>query len=254
MMRLSVTQILTWLRCPAQYDYRYRRGIMIPPTAALAFGIAFDHSISYGYGEKYLLGTEPKVSTLVEYFASEYESLSQEVVYVDEDPAEEKDTGVELVREYHRSVLRRVIPEAVQPHFQRELPGVGVELFGIADLVAAPGIVVDLKTSRRLANSISPGHRFQLSAYCWLRHDGRAPYRSQPAQIHLAVKPTKTIAVLETEIDDNDTQWVEGVTEYVARAVEEEIFPPNRDHPFCSRRWCGFWQICEEEHGGRVKP
>lgn len=251
MAHLSVTQILTWLRCPAQYDYRYRRGMIIPPTAAMAFGIAFDNAISYGYAEKHLLGREPNASMLVDYFVAEYETLSQDAVYVDENPAEEKDRGVHLVREYHAEIMRRVCPEAVQPHFRMELAG--VELLGIADLIAVPGIIVDLKTSNRRAADISPGHRFQLSAYTWLRHGMRVPSSPQPAHIHLAVKSAGTVVVLETEIDDRDIRWVDGVAKQVIRGIQAEIFPPNRDHPMCSRRWCGYWQICEQEHGGRVK-
>jgi len=38
----------------------------------------------------------------------------------------------------------------------------------------------------------------------------------------------------------------------VQDSIRDGIFLPRRGSPFFSKRYCGYWKICETEYGGSV--
>jgi hypothetical protein len=40
----------------------------------------------------------------------------------------------------------------------------------------------------------------------------------------------------------------------VAEAISDGLYLPRRSSNLCSRRHCAYWQNCEAEYGGVVRP
>ena len=53
---LSISQIGTFMRCPAQWKFRYIDGIKVPPSAAAVKGTATHEGIELIYSEKQATG------------------------------------------------------------------------------------------------------------------------------------------------------------------------------------------------------
>jgi hypothetical protein len=86
-----------------------------------------------------------------------------------------------------------------------------------------------------------------------------ARYDRSKFQFHVAVllatPKTQAFTVQVTEQDNLRALRTMQITRRQIRAaVASGDFVPNREHQMCSRRWCGYWAQCENEHGGKVAP
>lgn len=240
---LSHTSIMMYLRCPAQYFFRYIEGIKMPPTGAVVFGIAFDRTISYNYEKKILSGEDEHEDVLTDFFAEEYEAGMKEV----EEKVDEKDIGVQLVREYRKSISVMTSPKSVQCGYERDFEAVTIT--GIVDLQTTDGKIVDVKTSRYQTSGITATQRIQLGTYAFLTDSANAI-----GEIHLGVvSKTPRVLVLREVITSEDIRLALSIAQAVYRGIQSGVFPPNRTSFACSRRTCGYWRLCEQRFGGRVR-
>jgi hypothetical protein len=65
----------------------------------------------------------------------------------------------------------------------------------------------------------------------------------------------KTVSLIQKSffINDKDRHYAETIYPMVQDSIREGIFLPRRSSPLCSRRFCGFWNVCEKEYGGSVR-
>jgi hypothetical protein len=65
----------------------------------------------------------------------------------------------------------------------------------------------------------------------------------------------KTVSLIQKSffINEKDRHYAETIYPMVQDSIREGIFLPRRSSPLCSRRFCGFWNICEKEYGGSVR-
>ena len=54
------------------------------------------------------------------------------------------------------------------------------------------------------------------------------------------------------EVGPDDRHFAETLYPMVQESIRDEIRPPHRSNPLCSRRYCSYWRECEREFGGRV--
>ena len=49
-------------------------------------------------------------------------------------------------------------------------------------------------------------------------------------------------------------RYAESIYPMVAAAIGDGLYLPRRSSNLCTRRHCGYWQTCEAEYGGSVRP
>jgi hypothetical protein len=237
------------MQCPARWWFRYVVGLKVPPTAALVWGKAVDRVLSYNYAVKMEKGTDEYEDVLEDMFTETYRNEAKEAIFLpDESPERDEEVGRARIREYRRVVAPTVTPEGVQREYERAVGD--ISLTGIVD-VETEDEIIDIKTGSRTQSAISDGQRLQLELYNSLR-----PAPARRMSIHLLVRNEvkgSGVVVLSAS-PEADHRIVESILAGVVKGMRHEVIYPNRAAPTCSRRWCGYWEICEKTYGGEVKP
>lgn len=171
--------------------------------------------------------------------------MSQAVLRDDEDAAELAATGKVLVAAYLAEAAPSVKPRAIEQPVQGEIAGVRVR--GIVDLLDIHGCVFDFKTASKRPNGISE-HRLQLTTYVVI-----TPEASGLCRLDTVTK-SKMVHVVQQSFQAGaeDRRFAETLYPMVKESIRDGIYPPHRNSPMCSRRYCGYWRECEREFGGRV--
>ena len=65
----------------------------------------------------------------------------------------------------------------------------------------------------------------------------------------------KTVPLVQKSfcVSEKDHQYAEIVYPMVQDSIRDGIFLPRRGSSLCSKRYCGYWKICETEYGGCVR-
>lgn len=248
-LKVSYTQITTYMQCPARWWFRYVVGLKVPPTAALVWGRAVDRALSHNYAVKIEKGTDEYEDVLEDMFTDTYREEARDAVFLpDESPEKDEEIGRARIREYRRVVAPTVMPRGVQREYERDVGG--ISLTGIVD-VETDDEIIDIKTGSRTQSAISDGQRLQLELYNSLR-----PAPARRMSVHLLVRNEVkgSGVVVLSALPEADHRIVESVLSGVVKGMRHEVIYPNRAAPTCSRRWCGYWEICEKTYGGTVKP
>jgi CRISPR/Cas system-associated exonuclease Cas4 (RecB family) len=128
----------------------------------------------------------------------------------------------------------------------------GIPINAVIDIVDESRMIVDIKTASKRPNGISPAHRLQVTTYAMLY----APCDESHAVRLDVLTKTKTPAYvkLQTGLAEADYAYAESIYPLVAEAMDEGLYLPHRGGNLCSRRHCAYWQACEAEYGGTVRP
>ncbi len=241
---LSPSQANTYLTCPAKWYFRYLIGLIEPATGALALGKAFHRALARNFRQKMTTGCDMDAGELSATFVEEWSLALAEAELADnEDATELALTGQMLVLAYLAEAAPSVRPRAVE---QTEIAGVKVR--GIVDLLDVTGCVFDFKGAAKRPHGISAEHGLQLTTYAMI-----TPGASGLCRLDTVTK-TRTVQVVQQsyQVVSEDRRFVETLYPMVQDSIQDGIYPPHRSSPLCSRRYCGFWQHCQREFGGRV--
>jgi hypothetical protein len=124
----------------------------------------------------------------------------------------------------------------------------GVAVRGIADVVDADGVVVDVKTATRKPSHVAADHALQLATYAQCVNGASGQTRVDTL---VATKEPQLIQI-EHEPGEAGQRLIERVYPLVAEGIANGLFLPNRSSTMCSRRYCAFADACEREFGGKV--
>lgn len=259
-MKLSISRLNMLIRCGCQYEFRYVRGIIAPPGAAIIVGKgthranASDLLNKMDAGE--LLPDEQVKQLAAETTAKEWDA--QEVA-LDE---EEKDRGVEKVRGesidkavtlaslYHSEVAPSIEPLAIEAGFSIPVAGVH-ELVGYKD-IETPTHVRDTKTTGKSPDKEAANNSLQLTAYLW-----ESSLRGQPkagALDYLVASKTPKLMQQETTRGPEDFAALERRLSLAADVINGGAFAPCDPTSWCcSAKWCGYWHLCEFGQRGRSR-
>lgn len=267
---VSPSKLDMFQRCGFAFFCRYVEGIRTPPTAALAFGSAFDDAANEGATEKIIREETPAPEMVAELFDAAWSRRRESVEdWKDEDPAKMLDQGTALAATWTRRFLSSVRPLETQPALTVELEesngdrwkaiGYG-DLLAVVELEGLPPVpvIVDQKTSARRWTvgrlQTSTQAAFYVEA---LRR--RAPESSEVDRAVWCVgvrKSSPEIQVLARRVGPQERAGV--ISRFgAARAAIRALYSsgawlPNRQNALCSRRWCAYWNRCQTTWGGRV--
>jgi hypothetical protein len=257
------------LECLFRWSIVYLEGRRKPPSAALAFGRAWDDLANVTTTVKMATGVDPAPELAAEVFDEHFSQAAADVETWHENDDREAlaETGRKLARRWTEVILRRVAPLEIQGWVDvpivDEWSGETWKVNGRRDYVAewiegpqaGEVVVIDNKTSARKWSLARVRRSTQAAVYILgAQADGIA---TSKIQFHVATKTKAAdLQVLERVVDQAELDGLVrrfGQTRKLLRAAHDaDAFLPNRNATTCSRRWCAFWEECEKKHGGRV--
>jgi hypothetical protein len=119
---LSPTQVNMFLRCPAQWYYRYVRGLKRPPSGAATLGSAtlgsaVDAGITHNYLQKIETHQDLVLDEVLDAFSTDFEARKTETLWeAEEEPNKVKDDGVRVLSLYHKEAAPKVQPTSPGCH------------------------------------------------------------------------------------------------------------------------------------------
>lgn len=258
-LHVSVSQLKTYLLCPRQFDFRYRRGAepeFVP--RALVFGIAFHSALATHYVDLRDIGEAPPVEKLIETFRTAWDlKVNGKVPLEGADDDDEKENPIDLAArmikkfdEQAEESERDMIVKAVEQPFAITLfdPDTGEvqeeRLVGVIDLVVREGndtIVVEHKTAAKKYAADQLRYDFQPTAYQLAM---REQYGFNDVGLrYQVVTKTKTPAVQVENVlrDRNDENDFRRVALGVLKAIDAGVSYPVRSW---ACRSCPFKERC----------
>jgi len=249
---LSPSQIGMYLRCSRQYEFRYIKGIIRPPSGAMVLGSAYDKGLSARFEWQIEKGEPPSPEYAVSVFSDTFEDIKNErKLEADEDAFEFeeidweeeagslKDTGVALLGTYQKTVAPHVTPVTVQCKDTIILSTEEGEI----PVVIVPDLTTDIRTvdhkvKKKAFSSLELSQNLQATVY--------PMSTGLPLEFHVA-KKTKTpqIDVQPTHRVYADQIWFVDQTTKIWRAIRAGIFVPNNQGWWCCPDWCGYYGICQ---------
>lgn len=244
---LSVSQINMYLRCPAQYKFRYIDGLILPPKTALTKGKSVHKGIEHNYTQKIETFQDVKLSEVQEVTAAEFEALAPETDFEGADPGKVKDETISLVTLYHKNVAPTVQPVAVEQKVEVEFENTPYTLLGYIDVLDDNGYIRDTKTAAKSPSENEVNKSLQLTAYA-MAH--RTLYGKEEAGVkldYLVQTKTPKVVTLEGKRTQKDIDRFLKIMGMVAHAIENQIFYPNENNYLCSPDKCGYYHRCHQE-------
>lgn len=262
MKHVSFTQLMTYVRCPEHFLFRYLLGIKRPPGKAQKHGFALHETFAYHFDQKKKDSKGLKVRDAKEFFIEvfrnaleEYETEIEETrrLITKEFLLKEKGidvnqlvaTGLRGIDVYFKEMNPKISPDLVEEPFTIPTAS-NVNLMGRIDMTDKKGVIHELKTTRRMPNSQDINLDQQLAIY-------------QLAYQMLKGKPSKGITkdyivfskrdakIVQFRVDKPffDKNAVFRNIAVIMEAVRRNIF--YCIHPaeswVCSKEWCGFYKL-----------
>ena len=157
-MRISYSQMSTYLNCGIKYEKRYIERIPQLSTPTLVAGRAIHSGIELNYRQKINTRKDLPVSDLKDCVADAIERGFQEELFLMEDEkavtmnslkADWKDLSVKGIEAYHREISPQVFPVEAEHNFLVPLQD-NHQLYGFIDIVDERKIIRDTKTSKKM--------------------------------------------------------------------------------------------------------
>ena len=251
---IRVSAVNMYHDCPAKFEFTYIDKVYNPSRIALAFGTSIHNALKKNYAEKIFTKKDLSIDEITSEFSDNYDS---EMVRVEIQPQDEpvhfvKDAGVELLTKYQKEIAPRIQPAVVEQRIAVNWEGSSITLNGTLDLIDEDEVLIDHKTTRKAFKQMPLGYIRQLSGYNFLANSAKRKVSSVRIDL-LTAKSSETNTSfrhlpIEPDIEDFLTSF-----SAVVKAVKAGVFMANRNSFLCNRKYCSFWQLCEQRHKGTVK-
>lgn len=247
-----------FLRCGAQFEYRYIDGIKNIPGFALHIGSTLhnvqEHELVHKCNND---GQLIKESEALDVCRESFENnitekglmLNQDDVAIGEKMAKGKaiDTAISLAKLYHNQLAPIINPidaEHVEMPWTVEWDGFSFNLSGTMDVVTAEGIR-DLKTAGKTPSQIDVDNSDQLSMYATAY---KALTDELPKSISydaLVKNKTPKIDIKTTTRSEDDIQRYMLKLSAFENAYKKGVFLPASQGWWCSKKFCGYYDMCK---------
>ncbi len=229
-----------YLRCGIQWEFRYIKGIIVPPAGAMIRGKALDQAANEHYRLKVRDGTGLKVSDFRD-IAVETHDSETDVVW-DESRDKSRDMLVKAAEAYHTTIATQLTPrseEDVQLRLDKKIQfsDMDIPIICIIDLVTAGEWIIDTKLKGKVPSQAEVDRNLQLSTYAMA---------TGLTQVGLAVaQPSGKATLVMSTRGEGDTIATSGIYRRVWQAIKAGIaLPPTSDSWACTEKWCGYWNRC----------
>ncbi|MDH3208756.1 MAG: PD-(D/E)XK nuclease family protein, partial [Gemmatimonadota bacterium] len=252
---LSFTQLNMFLRCPRQYEYRYIRGLKVPPSGAMVQSRVWHQTVELNYRQKIDSDRDLGLGEMQEFYVAQFDAAlaSEDVAFEPhEKPGRLKDQGTAIVAAHHKTIAPEVRPLLVEERFTVNLgEDFPFDLVGVWDLVERDGTIADNKAYGKTPRQEDLDKDLQFTAYALGFRVTRGEI--EPGLRMDAIVKTKNpkAVQLHTRRTNDDCRWLLRLIEQVGTAIDSGIFYPNPNGWHCSPRFCGYWGLCMGSKNGR---
>ena len=268
---MSYSQLMTYVRCPEHWLFRYKLGIKRQPRKVFKHGFALHETLQYHFEQKKEDGKGIQLGEAKEFFVNSFtstlEDYRQELAearpfltreYLSKERSirieDLVDTGLRGLEVYFKHLNRYIDPDLVEEPFsflaRPACAGrLGLEVTGRIDLADKKGVIHELKTTRVTPNKQDIRSDAQLAIYQigYEAVSGRAPSGISKDYIVLSKNNSKIVRFrVARPFIDKRTVLRNIAT--IADAIQNNIF--YCIHPteswLCSKEWCGYYKLHQE--------
>jgi len=236
----SFSSFNTWVRCAMQYEWRYLKRVKIPPGVALVEGSTGHKALEFNYVQKVSSQVDLPVDDVLDVVSDEWESRKVEVEdWEGKKPGDLKDRLVKTVKKYQKSHAPEIQPVEVESRYDIVVEGVKMRLY--MDLVDKSPKIRDTKFVEKTRSQNEVDADMQLTIYSYAKG---LPFVSMDCVVKSDKNPR--VNVIESRRGDRDFERLEHRIPLYTKSIQTGIFPPADISWWgCSKKWCGFWAICE---------
>ena len=262
---MSYSQLMTYVRCPEHWLFRYKLGIKRQPRKVFKHGFALHETLQYHFEQKKQDGKGIQLAEAKEFFVNSFTSaledyrqelaearpfLTREYLSKERSIRAEDlvDTGLRGLEVYFKQLNRYIDPDLIEEPFSF-FARPGLEVTGRIDLADKKGVIHELKTTRVTPNKQDIRSDAQLAIYQigYQEATGRAPSGISKDYIVLSKNNSKIVRfhVVRPFIDK---RTVLRNIAAIADAIQNNIF--YCIHPaeswICSKEWCPYYKLHQE--------
>ena len=247
---------LLW-KCGIAYEFRYVKGLKIPPNASMISGSGTHKSIEKNLINKINNEKLLPIDEAKDIARDETKNLWNQGVRLTEDEAmsgvkkakgDTIDKAVALSALHYEKIAPALNPTEVESEFILELEKYPYDIAGKIDIIEGNKSVRDTKTSGKCPNKNSADISDQLTMYYLAQKikNGTAPESLYLDYLYQTPKNKicKNITI-PTSRNDEDLKVLLALIEQSMKILKSGIFTPaSPDFWMCSKKWCGYFGIC----------
>jgi len=265
----SYSQMNMFQRCPKQYEYRYIKGLKMPPNIAMNSGKAIHEALEYNALHKLRTTEDIPMADLLDISGDSHDKYMGQVEDLDKKAAgTNKDENQGIVTLYRRVQAPHITPIAAEREFRIELPeddgGIYKPVIGFIDSLAEVpdvrpgppgGRIIALEDYKRVSRKkqqaevdLSP--QLTLYDYVYDTEVGQLPdvigfrqlgflKRDGPYSIPMYRTPQTVEARRKRH------RRVLNQLKGVQKAIKDGNFIPVDNPQICG--WCGYKDICQDK-------
>jgi hypothetical protein len=243
-----------FLRCPAQFEFRYIRGVIIPPGVAARVGSGVHEAAHINNKQKITSRQDLPASDLQDAARDHYVKLVKEKgVFIPKDQAQEKNkilnmglnSVVSLTKLYHTSLAPQIQPVMAEDRLEVEV-GLAWPISGGIDAYTEDKWLSDLKTAAKSKHQVEADNSLQLTFYAGLlaHTTGEWPERVSLEVLVNTKKPKHQSLISRRGPQD----WANLMLrlKLMEAQILTGLFPPCDPGAWnCSVTWCGYYAMCK---------
>ena len=255
---ISPTQLSMASKCPAQYEFRYIKGIIKPPNVAMIRGAGVHAAAEFNFRQKIETHADVPVSDAVEIAAEAFDGrAAEEIEFTEEEKSakdrtlgDAKDATVRMAEFHITDQAPDYQPVLVEERIRVALSG-RADLLGFVDVLDDQHRVTDLKTGAKAKPQDAADSSLQLTVYhALVAHLTGTPPTELRLDTVLDQKRGCKRQVLSTQREYRDVCNLGHRINALNAMIETGLFPPTDPSAWwCSKRWCGYAGMCKYYSG-----
>lgn len=265
MKQVSFTQLMTYVRCPEHYLFKYVLHFPRMPRKALKHGFALHEALGYHFEQKKADGKGITKEEAKEFFVDafrnaleEYETeleetrsqLTREYLQKEKEikVGDLVDLGLRGIDVYFKELNPKIKPDLVEAPFNFEVSK-DIEAVGRIDLTDTKGVIHELKTTRASPAKQDVATDLQIALYqiAYQKLKGRLPKGISKDYIVLRKNDSKIVRFQEARSTVDQKSLFRTILTIVD-ATRKNIFyclHPSESWE-CSKAWCGYYKAHQE--------
>jgi len=243
---LSPSQINMFLRCPAQYYFRYIEGKKLPPKSSMTKGKAVHSGVEFNYRQKKETRQDLPIKEVLEYTAATFEEYAAETAFEGKDKGKEKDSTIQLTKCYQTEIAPTVQPVYIEEKVEISFDNTDYDLLGVIDLIDETKQIRDTKTSARTPSEKDIQNSLQLSAYSIMYRTLTGEEETGISLDYVVATKTPKTVRLQAQRTEEDRQRFLRIMGIIAHNIKCKNFYPNPTNFMCSPNNCGYWDECQK--------
>lgn len=251
---LSYSRLSTFLKCPKQYEFKYIKNIIAPPSGAMMQSRVWHETLETNYRQKIKTKKDLDIYEMVALYEKKFkEAFKEDVVLNGQSYDDLLTQGIKITEIHHEFIAPHVQPVSIEQKFTVSLGDeFPFNLLGIWDVIDEDGTIIDNKAYSKTPSQADVDSDLQLTLYALgYRLLNKKNEKGLRLDCVIKNKKLKTIQ-LSTSRTIEQCRWMLKMIEGLVSAIETDIFYPNPTGWHCSKQYCYYFDMCKENGGKNV--